>query len=132
MDRDEILVEIRQILQDFLAIKLQILNDRHWPVNRFWYCKINQLKNKYTDNNTDRLIVLEAHLRAITTWIALHLENLHEIYLENRALRIDIENLQKRILELERYTIVSLNKKTIKYLQKVIYYDLLNFYDIYS
>jgi len=75
--------------------------------------KINQLKNKYTDNNTDRPIVLEAHLRAITTWIALHLENLRKIYLETRALRLDIENLQKRILESERYTIVSLNKKTI-------------------
>jgi len=32
MDRDEILVEIRYILQDFYVIKLQILNDRHWPV----------------------------------------------------------------------------------------------------
>jgi len=130
MSREEILIEIRQILHNFYVIIDNYLNGGYHLRNNYLEHKVRWLKKVYENENTSEVAALEAHLRAITTWIALNLEELYKEYYDNKLLRNDIENLQQKILESERYTIISLNKKIIETLHKVIYHDLLKFYDI--
>jgi len=73
------------------------------------------------------MVFIEMYLQAIITWIAIDLEVLHERHFENESLRTEIESLQKIILESERYTLVSLNKKTINNLRNLINFKQLEF-----
>jgi len=120
------LVEFRITLCTFRSLVSKILNDRYWRfINRYLYIQIQKLEKEYSQENIKNMsenVCLERHLQSITTWVAVVLEQLHERYSRNELLRNEIENLQKRILETE-YTIVSINNKTIKNLNRIIYYN---------